>query len=107
MQLSVLTLLPPQELKAVLLGSGLKCFPLEWRSQAFTFSEMHDLRYGIVQKKVAAPTRRPCDLVFSKRHPVCVLTFKGGPCGVLASVQALVLKMLLFECPHGVDSGLQ
>lgn len=42
----------PQELKAVLLGSGLKSFPLEWKSQAFTFSEMHDLRYGIVQKKV-------------------------------------------------------
>ncbi|TWW57963.1 probable ubiquitin carboxyl-terminal hydrolase MINDY-4 [Takifugu flavidus] len=70
------------ELKAVLLGSCVKCFPLEWRSQAFTFSEMHDLRYGIVQKK-------------------------GGPCGVLASVQAFVLKMLLFECPHGIDTGLQ
>uniref|UniRef100_H2V814 Ubiquitin carboxyl-terminal hydrolase MINDY n=1 Tax=Takifugu rubripes TaxID=31033 RepID=H2V814_TAKRU len=74
--------LSPQELKAVLLGSCVKCFPLEWRSQAFTFSEMHDLRYGIVQKK-------------------------GGPCGVLASVQAFVLKMLLFECPHGIDTGLQ
>lgn len=47
----------PQELKAVFLGSGLKCFPLEWRSQAFTFSEMHDLRYGIVQKKVVLTTR--------------------------------------------------
>lgn len=47
----------PQELKAVLLGSGLKCFPLEWRSQAFTFSEMHDLRYGIVQKKVVLTTQ--------------------------------------------------
>lgn len=34
------------------MGSGLKCFPLEWTNQAFTFSEMHDLRYGIVQKKV-------------------------------------------------------
>lgn len=61
-QLSVLTLLfslfiAPQELKAVLLGSGLKCFPLEWRSQAFTFSEMHDLRYGIVQKKVVLTTQ--------------------------------------------------
>lgn len=40
------------ELKAVLLGSSLKCFSVEWRNQGFTFSDMHDLRYGIVQKKV-------------------------------------------------------
>uniref|UniRef100_A0A8D3DDR7 Ubiquitin carboxyl-terminal hydrolase MINDY n=1 Tax=Scophthalmus maximus TaxID=52904 RepID=A0A8D3DDR7_SCOMX len=62
----------PQELKAVLLGSSLSCFSVEWRNQGFSFSETHDLRYGIVQKK-------------------------GGPCGVLASVQAIVLKKLLFE----------
>lgn len=42
-----------QELKAVLLGSSLNCFSVEWRNQGFTFSETHDLRYGIVQKKVA------------------------------------------------------
>uniref|UniRef100_A0A8D2ZPV3 Ubiquitin carboxyl-terminal hydrolase MINDY n=1 Tax=Scophthalmus maximus TaxID=52904 RepID=A0A8D2ZPV3_SCOMX len=60
------------ELKAVLLGSSLSCFSVEWRNQGFSFSETHDLRYGIVQKK-------------------------GGPCGVLASVQAIVLKKLLFE----------
>lgn len=42
----------PQELKAVLLGSSLSCFTVEWRNQGFTFSETHDLRYGIVQKKV-------------------------------------------------------
>lgn len=41
-----------QELKAVLLGSGLNCFNVEWKNQGFTFSESHDLRYGIVQKKV-------------------------------------------------------
>ena len=43
----------PQELKAVLLGTSLNCFSVEWRNQGLTFSETHDLRYGIVQKKVA------------------------------------------------------
>ncbi|XP_008290268.1 protein FAM188B [Stegastes partitus] len=70
------------ELKAVLLGSSLSYFNAEWRSQGFTFSETHDLRYGIVQKK-------------------------GGPCGVLASVQAFVLKKLLFENPESGNAGLQ
>lgn len=41
-----------QKLKAVLLGSCLNCFSVEWRNQGFTFSETPDLRYGIVQKKV-------------------------------------------------------
>ncbi|XP_028301347.1 probable ubiquitin carboxyl-terminal hydrolase MINDY-4 isoform X2 [Gouania willdenowi] len=70
------------ELKVVLLGSGLNNFNIEWRSQGFTFSETHDLRYGIVQKK-------------------------GGPCGVLASVQACLLKNLLFENTESCNTGLQ
>ncbi|XP_072770700.1 probable ubiquitin carboxyl-terminal hydrolase MINDY-4 isoform X1 [Nerophis lumbriciformis] len=70
------------ELKAVLLGSPVKCFSVEWTNQAFTFSETHDLRYGIVQKK-------------------------GGPCGVLASIQAFVLKKLLFENPDSGQARLQ
>nr|XP_020452401.1 probable ubiquitin carboxyl-terminal hydrolase FAM188B isoform X2 [Monopterus albus] len=70
------------ELKAVLLGSSLNCFSAEWRNQGFTFSETHDLRYGIVQKK-------------------------GGPCGVLASIQAFVLKKLLFETSENSNTGLQ
>lgn len=69
------------ELKAVLLGSCLNCFSVEWRNQGFTFSETHELRYGIVQKK-------------------------GGPCGVLASVQAFVLKKLLFENIESSNTGL-
>ncbi|GAA6214105.1 protein FAM188B isoform X1 [Lates japonicus] len=70
------------ELKAVLLGSSLNCFSVEWRNQGFAFSETHDLRYGIVQKK-------------------------GGPCGVLASIQAFVLKKLLFEKIESSSAGLQ
>ncbi|XP_022071808.1 probable ubiquitin carboxyl-terminal hydrolase MINDY-4 isoform X2 [Acanthochromis polyacanthus] len=70
------------ELKAVLLGSSLNYFSAEWRNQGFTFSETHDLRYGIVQKK-------------------------GGPCGVLASIQAFVLKNLLFKNPESSNACLQ
>ncbi|XP_053732301.1 probable ubiquitin carboxyl-terminal hydrolase MINDY-4 isoform X1 [Synchiropus splendidus] len=61
------------KLKMLLLGSPLKSFSAEWKNQSFTFSESSDLRYGIVQNK-------------------------GGPCGVLAAVQAYVLKKLLFDC---------
>ncbi|CAI5639457.1 unnamed protein product [Oreochromis niloticus] len=70
------------ELKTLLLGSSLNCFNIEWRNQGFTFSDTHDLRYGIVQRK-------------------------GGPCGVLASVQAFVLKKLLFESTESCNVGLQ
>ncbi|CAB1444712.1 unnamed protein product [Pleuronectes platessa] len=70
------------ELKALLLGSNVSCFSAEWRNQGFTFSETHDLRYGIVQKK-------------------------GGPCGVLASIQAFILKKLLFENSESKNAGLQ
>ncbi|XP_015667888.2 probable ubiquitin carboxyl-terminal hydrolase MINDY-4 [Protobothrops mucrosquamatus] len=50
---------------------SLGCFNEEWKIQSFTFSENPQLKYGIVQKK-------------------------GGPCGVLAAVQAHVLQHLIF-----------
>ncbi|XP_076133706.1 putative ubiquitin carboxyl-terminal hydrolase MINDY-4 isoform X2 [Alosa pseudoharengus] len=59
-------------LKELLLGSPVSCFGEEWKCQSFVFSDKPSLRYGIIQKK-------------------------GGPCGVLASVQACVLQKLLFE----------
>ncbi|XP_041745692.1 probable ubiquitin carboxyl-terminal hydrolase MINDY-4 isoform X1 [Coregonus clupeaformis] len=68
-------------LKELILGSSTSCFSAEWRSQSFTFSDTPDLRYGLVQKK-------------------------GGPCGVLASVQACILQKLLFE-ETGSDAGHQ
>ncbi|XP_028855802.1 probable ubiquitin carboxyl-terminal hydrolase MINDY-4 [Denticeps clupeoides] len=67
--------------KEVIFGSPLSCFSEEWKCQNFSFSDEPDLRYGIVQKK-------------------------GGPCGVLAAVQACVLQKLLFE-GTGSDSALQ
>ncbi|KAM4012236.1 putative ubiquitin carboxyl-terminal hydrolase MINDY-4, partial [Anomaloglossus baeobatrachus] len=59
------------DLKRVLFGSCLRCFGEEWKLQSFTFTSAEELKYGIVQKK-------------------------GGPCGVLAAVQACMLKHLLF-----------
>ncbi|KAK3540377.1 hypothetical protein QTP70_030212 [Hemibagrus guttatus] len=59
-------------LKEMIFGSPAACFSEEWRCQSFSFSSRPALRYGIVQKK-------------------------GGPCGVLAAVQAAVLQKLLFE----------
>uniref|UniRef100_A0AAY4BCJ1 Ubiquitin carboxyl-terminal hydrolase MINDY n=1 Tax=Denticeps clupeoides TaxID=299321 RepID=A0AAY4BCJ1_9TELE len=70
-----------QAVKEVIFGSPLSCFSEEWKCQNFSFSDEPDLRYGIVQKK-------------------------GGPCGVLAAVQACVLQKLLFE-GTGSDSALQ
>ncbi|XP_060638631.2 probable ubiquitin carboxyl-terminal hydrolase MINDY-4 [Anolis sagrei] len=60
-----------RDLKILLFGSSLGCFSEEWRIQSFTFSDNPLLKYGIVQKK-------------------------GGPCGVLAAVQACVLQHLIF-----------
>ncbi|KAJ9579958.1 hypothetical protein L9F63_004341, partial [Diploptera punctata] len=60
------------ELKKVVLGSASDIFSPQWLTQGFVFSTNHKLRYGFVQKK-------------------------GGSCGILATVQAFVLKNLLFE----------
>ncbi|XP_056585698.1 probable ubiquitin carboxyl-terminal hydrolase MINDY-4 isoform X2 [Triplophysa dalaica] len=59
-------------LKEILFGSPMACFTEEWKQQNITFSDIPALKYGIVQKK-------------------------GGPCGILAAVQACVLQKLLFE----------
>ncbi|GCB80564.1 hypothetical protein scyTo_0017229, partial [Scyliorhinus torazame] len=60
------------QLKNLLFGSSFSCFAEEWKMQSFTFNDLPELRYGIVQKK-------------------------GGPCGVLAAIQACVLQKLIFE----------
>ncbi|XP_013399947.1 probable ubiquitin carboxyl-terminal hydrolase MINDY-4 [Lingula anatina] len=60
------------ELKTVIFGTASKFFNDEWLYQSFTFSDQPRLQYGIVQKK-------------------------GGPCGVLAAVQAMVLQEMLFN----------
>ncbi|KAM6452915.1 putative ubiquitin carboxyl-terminal hydrolase MINDY-4 isoform 1-T1 [Liasis olivaceus] len=60
-----------KDLKTLLFGSSLGCFSEEWKVQSFAFNENPELKYGIVQKK-------------------------GGPCGVLAAVQAHVLQHLIF-----------
>ncbi|KAK2548330.1 putative ubiquitin carboxyl-terminal hydrolase MINDY-4 [Acropora cervicornis] len=56
-------------LKTLIFGNGKASFAPEWRKQGFSFCDLYGLEYGIVQ-------------------------LKGGPCGVLASVQGFVLKHL-------------
>jgi hypothetical protein len=59
------------ELKNLLFGNANRDFPTGWKSQAFEFNDKPDLKFGLVQHK-------------------------GGPCGILAAVQAFILKFLIF-----------
>ncbi|XP_048367322.1 probable ubiquitin carboxyl-terminal hydrolase MINDY-4 isoform X2 [Sphaerodactylus townsendi] len=68
-----------RDLKILLFGSSLGCFSEEWKIQSFVFSDVPELKYGIVQRK-------------------------GGPCGVLAAVQGCVLRHLIFG-DSGGNSG--
>lgn len=63
-------------LKNLIFGTATASFNPEWRNQSFSFCDLYQLRYGIVQ-------------------------LKGGPCGVLAAVQGFVLKHLLFGGKKG------
>ena len=65
-----ITLETAVDLKTLIFGSAKLCFSVEWRRQGFYFSAHQGLEYGLVQEK-------------------------GGPCGLLASVQAWVLCYLL------------
>ena len=61
-----------KELKQITFGSSMQCFNKEWQEQGFIFNEHPKLSYGLIQHK-------------------------GGPCGLLASVQGYILKYLLFK----------
>ncbi|XP_022794375.1 probable ubiquitin carboxyl-terminal hydrolase MINDY-4 [Stylophora pistillata] len=63
-------------LKNLIFGTATASFNPEWRNQSFSFCDLYQLEYGIVQ-------------------------LKGGPCGVLAAVQGFVLKHLLFGGKKG------
>ncbi|XP_037692930.1 probable ubiquitin carboxyl-terminal hydrolase MINDY-4 [Choloepus didactylus] len=71
-----------KEIKILLFGTSLSCFSEEWKLQSFSFNDIASLKYGIVQNK-------------------------GGPCGVLAAVQACVLQKLLFEGDGSADYARQ
>lgn len=62
------------QLGSVIFGKNTKRFPLEWQIQSFILSSNTHLPYGIVQKK-------------------------GGPCGLLACVQAYIIKDIYFNDP--------
>ena len=59
------------ELKQLLFGHGNRDFPAGWKGQAFEFNDRAMLKFGLVQQR-------------------------GGPCGILACVQAFVVKFLAF-----------
>ena len=66
-----------KELKQITFGSSTQCFNKEWQEQGFIFNEHPKLSYGLIQHK-------------------------GGPCGLLASVQGYILKYLLFKGRKGL-----
>ena len=64
-----------KELRSLLFGNLNQTFTDEWKNQSFTFCDLAKLKFGIVQKK-------------------------GGPCGVLAAIQAYILQDLLFSAEN-------
>lgn len=69
-----------KKLKNLLFGSQTANFNPEWQVQNFSFSQNASLKYGLVQKK-------------------------GGPCGIMASVQSYIVRELLFPS-NGKPIGL-
>jgi len=59
------------ELKQLLFGNANRDFPVGWKGQAFEFNDRPMLKFGLVQHR-------------------------GGPCGILAAVQAFILRFLVF-----------
>ncbi|XP_022258699.1 probable ubiquitin carboxyl-terminal hydrolase MINDY-4, partial [Limulus polyphemus] len=76
-----ITLSEAMKLKQIVLGSPFRNFNPEWHHQSFTFSNHKDLMYGLIQRK-------------------------GGPCGVLAAVQAYIILHLVFgDVPSCLTDG--
>ena len=66
------------ELKTLIFGSANRIFPPGWVGQAFAFNKpgsgaSDKLKFGLYQEK-------------------------GGPCGILAAVQAYIIRFLTFIC---------
>ena len=66
-----ITLEQGRDLKSIMFGEAIHLFSAGWLGQAFTFNSNKELSFGFVQ-------------------------MKGGPCGVLAAIQASLMKVLLF-----------
>ncbi|XP_042864216.1 uncharacterized protein LOC122248334 [Penaeus japonicus] len=69
-----ITLEEASNLRNILTGSPANTMPMEWMQQNFKQNANPNLSYGLVQNK-------------------------GGPCGVLACVQAYMMKCLIFGTP--------
>ena len=68
-------------MRHLLFGNHNQIFPPEWKNQSFTFCDLAKLKFGTVQKK-------------------------GGPCGVLASVQSYILQELIYSDSNQVEPNL-
>ncbi|XP_076360643.1 putative ubiquitin carboxyl-terminal hydrolase MINDY-4 isoform X1 [Tachypleus tridentatus] len=76
-----ITLSEAMKLKQIVVGSPFRNFSPEWYHQSFTFSNHKDLMYGLIQRK-------------------------GGPCGIVAAVQAYIILHLVFgDVPSCLTDG--
>ena len=70
-------------LRRILFGTATgRSFNQEWKRQGFFFCDLPDIEFGLIQ-------------------------LKGGPCGLLASLQAHILKYLLFQSEHPTGKALR
>ena len=64
-------------------------FNEEWSGQGFVFQPLPQLTYGLVQHKVRG---------YHDDGLITInITTQGGPCGVMACVQAYILQYLLYN----------
>ncbi|KAG1661559.1 putative ubiquitin carboxyl-terminal hydrolase MINDY-4 [Nymphon striatum] len=73
-----ITLKQATEIRHLLFGSESTTFSYEWMKQDFSFNNISKLYYGLVQ-------------------------YRGGPCGILAAIQAYTIKYLFF-CAEKIQS---
>ncbi|XP_014112263.1 PREDICTED: protein FAM188B isoform X5 [Pseudopodoces humilis] len=80
-----------KELKNLLFGSSLCCFSEEWKMQSFTFNNIPQLKYGIVQKKLIlhSATRYEDLIGFLQQN---IHQFEIGPYGCILLTVSVILS---------------
>ena len=81
-----------QALRQLVFGAVDGTFSNEWRAAYFQYSDVHGLEHALVQAKVFSEVFKLIVAITSFQQP--------GPSGVIAAVQASVLKHLLFDPSH-------
>ena len=70
-------------LKTLTIGSANQAFPSGWVNQSFKFQPPHVSRDG--------------EKHLTEGCPFGLVQKKGGPCGILAAVQAYIIKVLIHK----------